>query len=126
MFTSNFATAKRIQAERPDLRLVSIAVGTARWFRGDKEPRLAPTRPMLKLGRADYDREYDVILARVEPADILAKWGPDAVLLCWEKANVYCHRRRVAEWIEAALGIEVPEYGHSRQDTPAYHALPVS
>ena len=31
------------------------------------------------------------------------------ILLCHEKDITFCHRRIVAEWLEAALGIKVPE-----------------
>jgi hypothetical protein len=41
-------------------------------------------------------------------------------MLCWESFNVRCHRRLVAEWLEQALGIEIPELGHLRKDSTPY------
>lgn len=36
-------------------------------------------------------------------------YGPDVVLLCYEKPGQFCHRRLVAEWFEQELGLVVPE-----------------
>ncbi len=65
--------------------------------------------------RARYFRE---ILDKLDPRatyDRLCRLaeGAEPVLLCWEKppftrAN-FCHRRLVADWLERALGIKVPE-----------------
>lgn len=123
MFTSNFASVKKIVAQ--GLEPVGIAVGPPRWYTGRSDKRLAPTRAMLKMPREKYDPLFDAILAQLDPAQVAADLGPNAVLLCWEKPNVEaCHRRRVAEWFEQALGIEVPELGFMRQLTPAYRDMP--
>lgn len=121
LFTSNFARLKRIVAP---CRPVSIAVGPPRWYRGEAELRLAPTRDMLEMSPEDYDRHYDAILATLDPADVARTLGDGAVMLCWESPNVRCHRRRVAEWLEAALGIEVPEYGFARVESRPYSQMP--
>jgi len=47
------------------------------------------------------------------------------VLLCWEPPGFSCYRRRVAEWFETRLGVEVTEYGFERADCPAYAELPL-
>jgi hypothetical protein len=120
MFTSNFARVKRLP---PELEPVSIAVGN-RYFKGRLEPRLAPTRPMLKMGREDFDRHYEEILATLNAQEIYESLGDNAVLLCWESPNIYCHRRRVAEWLEASLGIVVPEFGFERAEILPYAELP--
>ena len=62
----------------------------------------------------------EVRAARVEP-----------VLLCWEKPGgtsaAFCHRRLVAQWLQAELGVIVPE-GHidtkgNRRITPSFDTL---
>lgn len=40
------------------------------------------------------------------------------VLLCHEKDSTYCHRRIVAEWLEVALGIKVPEMEYAVKKMP--------
>jgi len=124
MYTSYFAKVKSIREAQPDLKLVSIAVGTPRYFRGSREKRLAPTRDMLKLSREEYDHRFEAILAALDPHELFEALGENAVLLCYEKANTYCHRRRVAEWFEESLGIVVPEFGFERADILPYTELP--
>jgi hypothetical protein len=41
--------------------------------------------------------------------DLVALAGPDALLCCHEKPGVPCHRLIVSSWLEATLGIHVPE-----------------
>ena len=120
MFTSYFANVKKLP---PDLVPVSIARGSPRWFTGQQELRLAPTRAMLKMQKPDYDAAFAEILAKLDPAEIYETLGENAVLLCWEKPGEACHRRFVAEWLEAALGVEIPEYGFNRSRCPAYDEM---
>ena len=75
----------------------------------------------------EYLRRYDRILERLDPrvvaADLrdLAGAGKAPVMVCWEgaaeieAAKSWCHRHLVAAWLEAALGIEVPEIGYEDQ-----------
>jgi uncharacterized protein (DUF488 family) len=65
---------------------------------------------MLKMDEATYRAAYQEILDRLDPRKVFYDdLGEDAILLCWEKPGEFCHRRLVAEWIEAALGVKVPE-----------------
>jgi hypothetical protein len=79
---------------------------------------------MLKMKRVDYDFHFNLILEKLDPekvyADLIALGGPDPILLCWERANTWCHRRLVAEWLEQALGTEITEYGFDRSDVIPY------
>ena len=120
MFTSCFATVKKLL---PELVPVSIARGSPRGFTGKKELRLAPTWAMLKMQKPEYDAGFAEILAKLDPVEIYHTLGENAVLLCWEKPGDACHRRIVAEWLEVALGIEIPEYGFERIACPAYEEM---
>jgi hypothetical protein len=120
MFTSYFGNLKNIAAE---LEPVSIARGNPRFYKGRREVALAPTWPMLKMDKAGYDAAYNAILAGLDPKEIFNRLGDNAVLLCWEKPNERCHRRRVAEWLEAKLGIVVPEFGLDRASCVSYDAM---
>jgi len=82
VFTSYFANVKKLP---PDLVPVSIARGSPRWFTGKKELRLAPSRIMLKMQKAEYDADFAEMLAKLDPAELYQALGENAVLLCWEK-----------------------------------------
>lgn len=121
MYTSYFGSLKKLPA---NLTPVSIALGNPKWYTGRREPRLAPTKAMLRMPREEYDRHYEQILGRLDPKEVFEALGERAVLLCWEAANVWCHRRRVAEWLEDNLGIVVVEYGFRRAEMIPYADLP--
>lgn len=126
IYTSNFARIKRLP---PDVRPVSIARLPPYWFRGLECLDLAPTEEMLHADIADYKRQFEAILARFDPREmvdaiLVGTEGHDAALLCWCGAGIRCHRRRVAEWIETALGVTVPEHGFERHEIPPYDQLP--
>ncbi|MBI2016543.1 MAG: hypothetical protein HYS77_13555 [Candidatus Rokubacteria bacterium] len=91
--------------------------GLAPGFR--RYPALAPRREMLRMPYGPYRNLYlRDILGPLDPgrvADDLHRLagGFEPVLLCWERppftAANWCHRRMVAEWFAATLGLEVPE-----------------
>jgi len=74
---------------------------------------LAPTPVMLKMDDTEFDSMYWARLEALDPQrvyrDLVALAGPDALLLCHEKPGIPCHRLIVANWLEATLGIDVPE-----------------
>lgn len=121
MYTSHFGNLKNIPAE---LQPVGIARGTPRGFRGRSLKTLAPTWAMLKLSREEYDDQFDAILEKLDAQEVFDELGENAVLLCWEAAGFWCHRRRVAEWLETALGISIPELGFARDECAPYRELP--
>lgn len=82
---------------------------------------LAPGAWLFDPAYKDYatyrERYFREILAPLDPQKV---WGDlhvladghEPVLLCHEhlfKAGDWCHRRMVAEWLEQALGMTVPE-----------------
>lgn len=94
---------------------VSISRWPPRWWRGNRYIALAPSIDLLNRSRAglpwpEYVKEYRRdVLAKLDPAKVVADLGEDAILLCWEKPGEDCHRRLVAEWLESHTGIKVPE-----------------
>lgn len=123
MFTSYFANVANIPE---GLRAVAIARGVPKGFTGRLYQRLAPSWAMLKMGRPEYDRLFAGILARLDPHEVYRDLGDDAVLLCWERPNLWCHRRMVAEWLEEKLGVCVPELGLPREGVLRYNCLPAA
>jgi hypothetical protein len=103
---------------------VSISNGVPDFFHGPQYKRVAPRWEMLKMPQAEYDREFNYILLRLDPKqvynELVKLGGEDAILLCWEKPNAPCHRRRVAEWLEENLGIVITEYGMERSEVYPY------
>jgi hypothetical protein len=79
---------------------------------------------MLTMDRGEYDRYFEDMLLQLNPAELFESLGESAVLLCWESPNVWCHRRRVAEWFESSLGVIVGEYGFAHDSLLPYRDLP--
>lgn len=94
---------------------ISIARFGPRWmkFCGASYVPLAPTPAMLRMSDGEFDKLYWVRLEALDPQrvyrDLVACAGPDALLLCHERPGIPCHRLTVAIWLEATLGIHVPE-----------------
>lgn len=118
IFTSNYAIAGR----HPDA--VATSQGIPKWFRGRVYKALAPHRWMLKIGANGDPKEearfrtlyYEKILALLDVHHVVADLGENALLLCWEDPDSYCHRRLAAEWIERETGIVVPEWPRAEAD----------
>ena len=94
-------------------QLVSIAWKSPEWFRGRRYPALAPRKDMLAMAEAMYRREYQKILDRLDPRRVYEELGSESVLLCWEGAGQFCHRRLVAQWLEEHLEViilELPQH----------------
>ena len=108
MKTSYFGRMKTMSlAERG--MCVAISRGCPVWYKGKRLLELAPTRAMLRMAPAEYDGNYADILAALDPKMIAATLGQDAILLCWEKPGLPCHRHTVADWLQHHTGIEVVE-----------------
>lgn len=122
MMTCSFFRMRNI----PDgMEPVSIARGHPRWYNGRKYLPLAPTWHMIKgLSRHDYCREFDAMLDQLDAEDVYRELGENAVLLCWEPPNVFCHRRMVAEWLEDSLGVNITEVGFARDEVLSYVEMP--
>ena len=112
MKTSYFAN--KVAASDPNA--VSIARWPPRWWGSRRRYiALAPSADLLKRSKAGlpwtaYVEEYKRdILAKLDPAKVVADLGPDAILFCWERPGEDCHRRLVAESLEKALDVRIPE-----------------
>ncbi|MDF0591721.1 DUF488 family protein, N3 subclade [Candidatus Methanocrinis natronophilus] len=112
MQTSNFYRSGA------DPRAVAISRTQPKGWTGRIYGPLAPSWRLLQAAKrgeideAEYSRRYrEEVLSRLDPAAVYADLGEDAVLLCWERAGAFCHRRLVAEWLEEELGVSVPEMG---------------
>ncbi|WP_157827683.1 DUF488 family protein [Niallia nealsonii] len=68
------------------------------------------------MDREDYDKAFFEKLSKLNAKEIYESLPNNAVLLCYEKFNDWCHRRAVAEWLEKELGMEVTEWGGKREE----------
>jgi hypothetical protein len=120
MFTSSFKKAGK------NAKAVAISRGLPKGYTGIQFLSLAPTPAMLKLKDINefYQAYKTEILDKLEPALIYERLS-DAILLCWEDFNVCCHRRMVAEWLEGALGVTIPELGHERHESLYWRDMPL-
>lgn len=107
-----------------DQKAVAISRGVPPRWKGRRYIELAPTRAMLTLPREEFEAAYrSEILAALDPKRVYEELK-DSIILCWEAPGVYCHRRIVAEWLEAECGVTIPEYGYERGDTQASASMP--
>jgi uncharacterized protein (DUF488 family) len=105
MQTSNFARSKT------DPNAVAISRGIPRWYKGRRYMPLAPSWELIEQKDATIYRQlyHEQVLSRLDPHQVYADLGPDAIMLCWESPGKFCHRRLAAEWLENALGIKIDE-----------------
>lgn len=105
MKTSNFELSGTLPNS------VAISRGIPKGYTGKRCILLAPPWNLVRESDPEiFTQIYeDTILSKLDPAEIYHQLGEDAVLLCWERPGVFCHRRLVARWLETALGIVVPE-----------------
>jgi hypothetical protein len=110
---------------------VAICQGVPKSYTGKRYLKLAPPWWMVKSVKdpAQFEAKYrEAILSKLDAKqvydELVALAGPDPILLCWEGFNMRCHRRLVAEWLEQALGIEIPEVGHERAESLPFVQMP--
>lgn len=112
--TGNFANVKKYinQGFTP----ISIARFN-RYFNGSKLMELAPPAEMIHQPEEIYTPNFKKeVLGKLDANEIYANLeklslGKDVVILCYEKAGDFCHRRLVADWLTENLGIEIIELG---------------
>ncbi len=119
ILTSNYARHKH----DPNAYGISVP-GLPRWYTGKRLKFLAPTWEIVKQYKIDdhnvgrheaeqlyINRYFDLLLnERGLTAQSIYDQIPDqAILLCYEKPEDFCHRRLLAEFLELELGINVPE-----------------
>ncbi len=97
---------------------VSIAGKSPDWYYGTEYKVLAPkwwfyanyknSDQTEEDEQAYIDAYKEEVLGKLDPHEVHKLLGDDAVLLCWESSEKFCHRHIVAEWFKAH-GIEIEE-----------------
>ena len=123
IFTSNFASAHRFDPER--YCLVSISRFAPQGWDGLSAPAFAPSASLLKDYKQGYCSEevycirYCQMLDSINVRNVfvfLSRYaqGRDIVLLCYEKAGAFCHRRLLASWVLDHFGYDIKEFSFDR------------
>jgi hypothetical protein len=96
---------------------VSIANSAPRIFTGPTYRPLVPPWGLVKgyivgkVGEEEYTEKFLAQLESLDPIkvyeDLFKIHKENPVLLCWEPAGQFCHRRIVAKWLEEKVGVEV-------------------
>lgn len=119
IYTSYFGNLRKLTQER--IVPVSIARYPPKWYGGHSYTALAPTAYMLSgsCSHEEYLSRYAELTWRMNAADVVKdleqmSQGRDVALLCFEKPGQFCHRRLAADWLHKELGIDVEEFGVSK------------
>lgn len=99
-----------------DENAVAISQKVPPGYNGRTYKKLAPPWELVrkyKSGSVEekmFEQMYrKEVLNKLDSAQVVKDLGADAVLLCWEGSDKFCHRRIVAMWLEEELGIDVKE-----------------
>lgn len=123
IYTSNFASAHRFDSSK--YCLVSISRFAPKGWEGFQMSAFAPSARLLRgftsgaLNEAGYTACYLDYLDSINVRSffqVIAKWaeGRDIVLLCYEKAGAFCHRRLLASWVLRHYGYNIKEFSFNR------------
>lgn len=123
IYTSNFASAKRFDPAR--YCLVSISRFSPQGWDGLAAPAFAPSASLLQsykqgeCSEAAYRMRYCLMLDSINVRNVFAfiaryAKGRDIVLLCYEKAGAFCHRRILAQWVLDNYGYDIKEFSFNR------------
>lgn len=94
---------------------VSIAAKCPDFYKGREYKKLAPKYWFFQKYKKDGDEEFytkqyfNEVLNKLDPKIVYKELGEDAILLCWESSEKFCHRRIVGEWLSINLNIEIEE-----------------
>ena len=123
IYTSYFANGKKLH--NAGVLMIGIALYAPRWFTGPSLKMVSPSYDILHNSKDhdDYERRFfSEILEKRDPKvflsniEILAK-GKDVALCCYEKPGDFCHRHLVAKWMNEKLGLQIEEFGVSKNPT---------
>jgi len=117
MFTSYFFSNKLNQNQK----LISISNSIPREIK-QRLPNIITYKPLCPTWKIvqDYKRqiiskdEYSKIyigcfLDKLNATRVYQELGEDAILLCWERPDKFCHRHIVSNWLSNSLNIQITE-----------------
>jgi CYTH domain-containing protein len=110
-------------------KAVSICGKPPAYYGGREYKKLAPKYWFFKKYKEDGDKDfyreqyYKEVLDKLDPEEVYKDLGKDAVLLCWENPDEFCHRHMVADWFNDKIiqyqgngfEVEVNEVGEENE-----------
>jgi len=121
IYTSYFGKAKKLN-ERGIVQ-IGIARFPPKFFYGHSIQELAPTKDMFYMQREQYDAAFENILEKLNPQQVYERLKViadkrDIALCCFEKSGDFCHRYRVADWLNKELGLNIKEFDYIPKREP--------
>ena len=124
IYTSYFSNGAKLA--KAETILIGIALYPPKWFTGLSNKYVSPSWDILHNSKSkeDYVQRFNSeILAHRDPKAFLSAIekmanGKDVALCCFEKPDDFCHRHLVAKWLNEKLGVQVEEFGISKN--PVY------
>ena len=124
IYTSYFSNGAKLA--KSGIMMIGIALYPPKWFTGLSNKYVSPSWDILHNSKSkeDYVQRFNSeILAHRDPKAFLSAIekmanGKDVALCCFEKPDDFCHRHLVAKWLNEKLGIQVEEFGISKN--PVY------
>ena len=124
IYTSYFSNGAKLT--KAGIMMIGIALYTPKWFTGLSNKYVSPSWDILHNSKSkeDYVQRFNSeILAHRDPKAFFSAIekmanGKDVALCCFEKPDDFCHRHLVAKWLNEKLGVQVEEFGISKN--PVY------
>ena len=120
-YFTNKITYYIINNLKPDLNLIRISVSypkNIKWIqeRSRVYKSLCPEWDLVqqyKNGKIS-EKEYVLLYCKnnldvLDPQKVYNDLGNDAILLCWEKPGIFCHRQIVARWFKKEMDVDITE-----------------
>lgn len=98
-----------------NINAVSIAGKCPPWFSGRQYKKLAPKYWFFQKYKNDGDKDFYIeqyqkeVLDILNPIEVYHELGENAILLCWEGKDKFCHRHIVSKWFQDKLNVIVEE-----------------
>ena len=107
IYTSYFSNGAKLA--KAGIMMIGIALYPPKWFTGLSNKYVSPSWDILHNSKSeeDYVQRFN--------SEILAHRDPKAFL---SAIDDFCHRHLVAKWLNEKLGIQVEEFGISKN--PVY------
>lgn len=124
IYTSYFSNGAKLA--KAGIMMIGIALYPPKWFTGLSNKYVSPSWDILHNSKSkeDYVQRFNSeILAHRDPKAFFSAIekmanGKDVALCCFEKPDDFCHRHLVAKWLNEKLGLQVEEFGISKN--PVY------
>ena len=113
MYTGYFGKIKSYPKNK-GYKYISIARFN-RFWKGEEFKKLAPPAEIIKIEDEKLYTKlyYEKVLNKLDPKQVYAELGDNAVLLCYEKCTdikegkTFCNIRIFAKWMKEYLGVKV-------------------